>query len=48
MHLTLTEQTNKYYTIIIEILTFSNLKVEVHQDMFLCVKRSKPVELQQK
>ena len=39
---------NRYYTIIIAILTFSNLKGEVHRDIFLCVKRSKPVELRQK
>lgn len=39
---------NKYYKIIIAILTFSNLKVEVHRDIFLCVKISKPVELKQK
>jgi len=38
---------NKYYTIIIAI-TFSNLKGEVHRDIFLCVKISKPVELKQK
>lgn len=30
------------------LLTFSHLKVEAHLDTFLCVRKSKPTELQQK